>query len=103
MLVSAVFINRLLISSGVKFIYFCLTSRAEPATIGAAPEVPLNAEVPVAVPTSAETEPPGAPISGLIMPEAIAGPRDEDPTIVPTSEIVALGSMVAVTLGNPCL
>ncbi len=66
MLVSAVFMSSDLISSGVRFGYFWSSSATEPATIGAAPEVPPKAVVPVPVPTSAETDAPGAPMSGLI-------------------------------------
>ena len=47
---------------------------AEPVTIGAAPEVPPKAPSPVPVPLIAETEAPGAPISGLIVPVAVARP-----------------------------
>ncbi len=45
----------------------------------------------------AETDSPGAPISGLAMIERIAGPRDDEPTMVPTSGIPSAGSMRMVT------
>src|SRR3954468_22080069 len=42
-----------------------IRSAAEPVTIGAAPDVPPNAAVPVKLPDMADTDAPGAPISGL--------------------------------------
>jgi hypothetical protein len=51
-------------------------------TIGVAPEVPLNGVDSVAVPTSAEIDAPGAPISGLMMFVSIVGPREDELTIV---------------------
>ena len=64
--VSALFISAALISRGERAGKACTSSAAAPDTMGAAPEVPPNASVPVPVPTSAETDAPGAPISGLI-------------------------------------
>ncbi len=66
MLVSAEFINRALISTGEAVGNACRSSAAEPATIGVAPDVPPKAVSPVPVPASAESDAPGAPISGLI-------------------------------------
>ena len=66
MFVSAVFISTDLISVGERPGYFWIRSAAEPAIIGVAPDVPPNADWPVPVPATAETEAPGAPISGLI-------------------------------------
>ena len=83
MLVSALFMSSALSSTGVRPrpnalpggcpLPVVLTppnpssrSAAEPVTIGVAPEVPPNGPVPVPDPAMAETEAPGAPISGLI-------------------------------------
>src|SRR5262249_47767291 len=63
---SAVFISAALIAHGERFGYASSISAAAPDTIGADPDVPLNASSPVPVPTTAETEAPGAEISGLI-------------------------------------
>ena len=65
--VSALFISIALICSGERFGTPARISAAAPATIGVAPEVPLNAVSPVPVPASADTEAPGAPISGLML------------------------------------
>ena len=64
--VSAVFMSNALISRGVRVGYFWTSSAAEPETMGAEPEVPPNAVSPVPVPASADTEAPGAPMSGLM-------------------------------------
>jgi hypothetical protein len=53
-------------SGGVSCGFACSRSATEPATIGAAPDVPPNAVSPSPVPTCAETDAPGAPMSGLI-------------------------------------
>ena len=47
-------------------------------TIGVAPDVPPNASVPVPEPAIAETDAPGAPISGLIEFVGDDGPREDD-------------------------
>ena len=61
---------------------FCITSAAEPETIGAAPEVPPKGPSPVPVPASAETDAPGAPISGLSA--ACSSGADRGTTIRPS-------------------
>ena len=77
-------------------------SAAEPVTIGVAPEVPPNGPVPVPDPAMAETEAPGAPISGLIRSVfSCCGPRDEEPTIVPFSWTPTLGSNFTTVFGRP--
>ncbi len=67
MFVSAVFMSTDLISKGVREGLACSNSATEPETIGAAPEVPPKAVSPLPVPFSAETDAPGAPMSGLIV------------------------------------
>ena len=62
-----------------------------------APDVPPKAVVPVPVPTSAETEAPGAPISGLRRFVFIDGPRDDELTIEPMSGTPSAGSILIVT------
>src|SRR6187431_3728589 len=89
--VSAVLMRTALISFGVRPGKALRSNAAEPATIGDAPDVPPNAWRPVAVPTSADTDAPGAPISGLTR-FSIEGPRDDDPTMTSTSGIVLAGS-----------
>src|SRR2546425_5707425 len=66
MFVSAVFIRTDLISDGVRVGYFWSRSADEPAIMGVAPEVPPKADWSVPEPATAETEAPGAPMSGLI-------------------------------------
>ena len=83
----------------------CLISRADrngradfrmaaaPVTIGAAPEVPPKADVPVKLPESAEIDAPGAPISGLTMLSSKRGPREEVEASEPASgRLVQSGS-----------
>jgi len=80
----------------------CSTKAAEPEIIGAAPDVPPNGPSPVPVPAMAETEAPGAPISGLIrVVFSCCGPREELPTIVPAKGIPTLGSKRTTVFGNP--
>src|SRR6267142_1456829 len=95
MFVSAVLMSTALISIGLRLPYAPVKSAAEPVTIGAAPDVPPNGAVPVALPATAETEAPGAPISGLMRFSRLLGPRDDDPTMWPTSGIPLAGSKVA--------
>ena len=92
MSVSAVFMSTALISSGDRAGKASRRSAAEPVTIGAAPDVPPNGVVPVPVPTWAETDAPGAPISGLIRLLRLSGPRDDEPTMCPTSGTPLAGS-----------
>src|SRR4030095_13246189 len=99
--VSALFISIALIFSGERFGKACRISAAAPATIGDAPEVPLKAVSPVHVPTSADTEPPGAPISGLMLCPLIDGPRDELLAMLPTSGIAAAGENETLTTCPP--
>ena len=54
--------------------------------IGVAPEVPPNAPVPVKLPAIADTEAPGAPISGLTMLSSKRGPREEVEASEPASD-----------------
>ncbi len=75
--------SRDLISRTVRVGYFALTRAAAPATIGVAPDVPPNASVPVPEPAMAETDAPGAPISGLIEFVGDDGPREDDPAMLP--------------------
>src|SRR5579871_1589740 len=82
-------------SSGPQVGYFSLTSSAEPAITGVAPEVPPKTVWPLPVPASAESEAPGAPISGLIVWKLLDGPRADEPTTVSTSGILLAGSMTA--------
>src|SRR6266581_2917689 len=82
MSVSAVFIRRDLTSTGDRFGCASNISAAEPAIIGVAPEVPPNAVVPVPVPASADTDAPGAPMSGLIALSLTLGPRADDETML---------------------
>src|SRR6476659_9740757 len=71
--------------------FICFTSAAAPVTIGAAPDVPPNAAVPVKLPDMADTDAPGAPISGLTMLSSKRGPRDEVEASVPASESTLVG------------
>src|SRR5438045_8965797 len=75
--VSAVFISTDLISEGERWGYAWTSNAAEPATIGDAPDVPPNAVAPSPVPTSAETEAPGAAMPGLMALKLTLGPRLE--------------------------
>src|ERR687891_1999544 len=86
-----------LISAGDRSPKPSSSSAAEPATIGVAPEVPPNGVVSVPVPTSAEIEAPGAPISGLTMFVSIVGPREDEPTTVCSSGRPAAGSNRTLT------
>ncbi len=64
---SAVFMSADLISHGERFGYASSINAAAPATIGAEPDVPLNASSPLPVPARArDIEAPGAARSGLI-------------------------------------
>ena len=62
----ALFMSMALICSGVRSGYASINNAAAPDTIGVAPEVPLKAASASPVAETAETDPPGAPISGLI-------------------------------------
>ena len=77
-------------------LYFWTSRAAEPVTMGAAPEVPPNGVVSVPVPNSAEVEPPGAPISGLMRLSWLRGPREDVPTMVSSRDNPTLGSMVTL-------
>src|SRR4051812_32567219 len=68
-----------------------ISNAAEPVTMGAAPEVPPNAAVPVKLPDIAETDAPGAPISGLTMLSSKRGPREDVEAIEPASDNVPVG------------
>ena len=56
-----------LISKGPKLGRLWIRSAAEPEIIGVAPDVPPKDVCPVPVPASADTDAPGAPISGLML------------------------------------
>ncbi len=75
---------------------FCTTRAAAPEIIGAAPDVPPKAVLPLPVPTSAETLAPGAEMSGLIAPSAIRGPQEELATMSSCRAMKSFGPMVAV-------
>src|SRR5207302_9175965 len=66
MLVSAEFINLALTSCGDNEGWAESSSAADPAIIGVAPEVPPKADCWLPVPETADTDAPGAPMSGLI-------------------------------------
>jgi hypothetical protein len=83
--VSAVFINMALISDGVREGYSCTSKAADPAIMGEAPDVPEKASSPVPVPAIADTDAPGAPMSGLIELRLWLGPLDDEPTILMAS------------------
>src|SRR5919108_27102 len=89
--------SRALISPALRLGKASRSSAAEPLTMGAAPDVPPNGVVPVPVPASAEIEAPGAPISGLTMFVSMAGPRDDEPTMVPINGRPCAGSNRTVT------
>src|SRR4029077_7691509 len=89
--VSAVFMSRDLISRTVRVGNFDLMRAGAPETIGVAPDVPPNASVPVPEPAMAETEAPGAPISGLIELVGEDGPRAEGLATLPTRGVVRAG------------
>ncbi len=78
--------------------FFDSSNAAEPETMGAAPEVPPNASSPVPVPAIAETDAPGAPISGLIAAKLVDGPREEVPTIQPLRDWAAASEIVTFTV-----
>ena len=65
---------------------------AAPETIGAAPEVPPNAAVPVKLPDIADTDAPGAPISGFTMLSSKRGPREDVEASDPASDAMLAGS-----------
>src|ERR1041384_741522 len=67
------------------------SSAAAPVTIGAAPEVPPNAAVPLKLPDMADTDAPGAPISGLTMLSSKRGPREDVDASEPASDNVPEG------------
>src|SRR4051794_16726911 len=67
------------------------SSAAAPVTIGAAPDVPPNAAVPVKLPDMADTDAPGAPISGLTMLSSKRGPREDVDASEPTSDNTPVG------------
>ena len=94
MFVSAVFMSTALISMRPAARVRPVRSAAEPVTIGAAPDVPPKGAVPVPLPATAETEAPGAPISGLMRLVRLPGPREDEPTMCPTSGIPLAGSKV---------
>ena len=72
--------------------------------MGAAPDVPPNGPSPVPVPAIADTDAPGAPISGLIsVVSSCCGPRDELPTIDPANGTPTLGSNLTTVFGRPLL
>ena len=84
-------------SAGVRFGCASSINAAEPAIIGVAPDVPPNEVVPVPVPASAETDAPGAPMSGLIAFSLTLGPRADDETMLPTSGVLNCGPTVTFT------
>ena len=91
---SMVFTSRARASAGDRPGESASKSAAEPATIGAAPEVPPKGVVTVPVPASAEIDAPGAPISGLMrLLKFIDGPREDEPTMVPMSGMPLAGSI----------
>ena len=81
----ALFISIALMRSGDRFGKASMSKAAAPATIGVAPDVPPKAVCPVPVPACAETDAPGAPISGLICWVLPAGPREDVLAMLPTS------------------
>ena len=85
-----------LISSGLRPRKAPARRAAAPETIGAAPEVPPKAALSVPVPTTAEMDAPGAPISGLSR-FSMDGPREDDPTTPPTSDTVDDEDTVTLT------
>ena len=98
--VSAVFMSSDLISRILRVGYLDLRSAAAPVTIGVAPDVPPKASVPVPDPAIAETDAPGAPISGLIWFAGEDGPRADEPTTLPTSgTLTALETLTLTTTG----
>ncbi len=97
MLVSAVFIRIERTSAGERLGFAFSTSAAEPAIIGVAPEVPPKAVAPVPVPASADTEAPGAPMSGLMELELTLGPRADVVAMLPASETALALEMVTFT------
>src|SRR2546426_2457235 len=97
MFVSAVFINRALTSAGGRFGCASRIKAAEPAIIGVAPEVPPNAVVLVPVPASAETDAPGAPMSGLIAFSLTLGPRADDETMLMARGVLKAGPTLTFT------
>src|SRR5687767_14596372 len=94
--VFALFINIDLIWIGVRFGNACSSSAAAPETIGAAPDVPPNAVSTSPVPACADTDAPGAPISGLMVCRT-EGPREDVLAMLPTSGIPAVGEIVTLT------
>src|SRR5262245_14309561 len=82
---SAVLTRICLMSSGDSSGRAALRMAAEPVTIGAAPEVPPNAEVAVKPPDLADTDAPGAPISGLTRLSSKRGPREDVEASEPAS------------------
>ena len=97
--VSAVFMSTALISSGERPGKALLSSAAAPETIGVAPDVPPNPCVSVPLPLTADTEAPGAPISGL-MRFRESGPRDDVPAMLPTSLTKVALETLAVTVAG---
>ena len=90
--VSAVLISSCLISRADRNGRADFRMAAAPVTIGAAPEVPPKADVPVKLPESAEIDAPGAPISGLTMLSSKRGPREEVDASEPASDAWFVGS-----------
>ena len=89
--------SRDLISRTVRVGNFDLSRAAAPATIGVAPDVPPNASVPLPEPATAETDAPGAPISGLIEFVGDEGPRADEPTMLPTSGMLTASETLTLT------
>mmetsp|Transcript_61959 Transcript_61959/g.73436 ORF Transcript_61959/g.73436 Transcript_61959/m.73436 type:complete len:240 (-) Transcript_61959:1736-2455(-) len=95
----AVFINRDLTFNGVQLGHDCLIKAAAPATIGAAPDVPLKLRSLSPDPATADKDCPGAPISGLILLNDISGPLADDlATSLLGSLILLDGSIITVML-----
>ncbi len=74
-----------------------INSAAAPDTIGAAPDVPPKAVSPSPVPASADSDAPGAPISGLMCCVLYAGPREELLAMLPIRLMALAGDIVTLT------
>src|SRR5262245_41599294 len=98
MSVSAVFISSDLISAGERSWWAWINNAALPATIGVDPDVPPNAVTRLPVPASAETEAPGALMSGLMALKLKLGPRAELLTTLPTNGTKTVGETAPLTV-----
>ncbi len=53
------------------------------------------------LPATAQTDAPGAPISGLIVLAMVDGPRDDEPTMLPTSGMLTASETLTLTVAPP--